>query len=112
MVDNRLHNHNELCREILLFLHQHFTGRFWENSTGAIKGADGRFQRYGMIGSTDIIGHTGQGRAVYIEVKTNTGRLKPDQIRFRDMVQSCNCIYFVARENFRDEIFNIGLVCK
>ena len=112
MVDNRVHFHNELLRKILLFLHENFTGRYWENSTGAIKSADGRFQRYGMIGSTDIIGHTGQGRAVYIEVKTNTGKLKPDQIRFRDMVQSSGCIHFVARENFRDEIFNIGLVCK
>ena len=108
-IDLRYHNHEELVREILLFLHSNFTGRYWENHTGAVKTTSGHFQRYGLVGSTDIIGHTGQGRAVYIEVKTNSGRLSKDQQKFRDMALKSNCIHAVLRENFKDEIFNIGL---
>lgn len=101
--DLRYHDHNELVRKLVLWLHDNFTGRFWVNETGAIKGANGRFQRYGLMGSSDIIGHTGQGRAVYIEVKTKSGRLKPDQIKFRDMVLRNNCIHIEARENYLDD---------
>jgi len=108
MADLRYHDHNELVRELLLWLHENFTGRYWPNETGAIKAANGRFQRYGLLGSTDIIGFTGQGRAVYIEVKTKSGRLKPDQIKFRDMVIKNNCIHIEARENYKDDpSFNI-----
>lgn len=103
MEDFRYHDHNELVRKILLHLHSAYTGIFWQNETGAIKGANGRFQRYGLLGSTDIIGHTGQGRAVYIEIKTKSGKLKPDQIIFRDMVIRNNCIHMVLRENYMED---------
>jgi hypothetical protein len=104
MTDLRYHDHNELVRQVLLYLHANYTGRFWQNETGAIKSANNRFQRYGLIGSTDIIGHTGQGRAVYIEIKTKGSKLKPDQIRFRDMVTKCNCIHMVLRENYMEDL--------
>lgn len=103
MEDRRYRDHNELCREILVWLHETFHGRWWQNETGAIKSASGRFQRYGLIGSSDIIGHTGQGRAVYIEVKTKSAVLKPDQKNFRDMVLKSNCIHMVLRENFTND---------
>jgi hypothetical protein len=107
MADLRYHDHNELVRELLLWLHENFTGRYWENPTGGIQGQD-RFVKYGLPGSTDIIGHTGQGRAVYIEIKTKGGKLsvkknKPDQVKFKKMVLRSNCIHIVARENYKDD---------
>lgn len=106
--DLRYHDHQELVRAILLWLHSNFDGRWWENPTGAVKSQSGRFIRFGLLGSTDIVGFTCQGRAVYIEVKTGSGRLSKDQIKFRDMVKKNNCIYIEARENFMsDKSFDI-----
>jgi hypothetical protein len=67
---------------------------------GAVKTVSGHFQRYGLVGSSDIIGHTGQGRAVYIEIKTKSGKLSKDQVKFQSMVLKSNCIHIVAREDF------------
>ena len=108
-MDSRYHDHEELCREILLYLHSKFTGRYWVNQTGAVKTQSGHFQRYGLVGSTDIIGFTGQGRAVYIEVKTKSGKLSVDQKKFRDMVIANNCIHSVLREDYLQHIHSIGL---
>lgn len=108
MADLRYHDHEEFVRKVLLYLHSVYTGRYWQNQTGAVKTTKGHFQRYGLVGSADIIGHTGQGRAVYIEVKTKGGKLSKDQQRFKDMALSCNCIYILAREDFEsDPQFNI-----
>lgn len=101
--DLRYHNHEELSRKILLWLHQTFTGNYWVNQTGAVKTVSGHFQRYGLKGSTDIVGHTGDGRAVYIEVKTGSGELSADQVKFRDMALRSNCIHIVAREDFMND---------
>lgn len=98
-------DHNELVNKILTYLHSQFTGRYWGNATGAVKSESGHFQRYGLIGSSDIIGFTGQGRAVFIEVKTKNAALSAQQNKFRDATLRCNCIYIVAREDFI-ETFN------
>lgn len=107
MADSRYHDHQELVREILTWLHENFTGRYWENQTGGVKGED-RFVHYGLVGSTDIIGHTGQGRAVYIEVKTKGGKLSKkkkglDQTKFRAMALKSNCVHIVAREDYKSD---------
>ena len=95
MSDDRYHIHNELVNKVLLYLHSNFTGRYWGNQTGAVKTQNGHFQRYGLVGSADIIGHTGQGRAAYIEVKTGSSSLSKQQKLFRDQALKDNCLHIV-----------------
>lgn len=110
MSNDRYKNHNELVNKVLLYVHANFTGRYWSNPTGAVKTKSGHFQRYGMKGSTDIIGFTGQGRAVFIEIKTGTGCLSVDQSNFKKIVEKNGCIHVVVRENFEECLENIGLI--
>lgn len=102
MVDLRYKLHNELVNRILILLHSHKLGRFWANNTGAVKTVKGHFQRYGLKGSSDIIGLSTQGQFVGIEIKTGTGRQSGDQKNFERMIIS-NCgIYQVicSEEDF------------
>ena len=99
------HEHNELVNKVLLYLHSNFTGRYWGNATGAVKTQNGHFQRYGLVGSTDIIGHTGQGRAAYIEIKTGKASLSSQQKIFRDQCIKNNCLHVVVYNTILDELF-------
>lgn len=107
--DTRYRNHNELVNQILVYLHSQFTGRYWGNATGAVKTESGHFQRYGLVGSTDIIGFTGQGRAVFLEVKTGSGRLSPQQLIFQQTVLRNGCIHLVLREDYINTLTNSDL---
>lgn len=100
MTDDRYRTHNELVNRVILYLHANFSGRFWSNPTGAVKTENGHFQKYGLKGSTDIIGFTGQGRAVYIEIKTKNSVLSKEQSAFQAITLKNNCIHLVIREDF------------
>ena len=104
--DDRYRIHNELVNKVLLYLHSTYSGRYWSNATGAVKTQNGHFQRYGLVGSTDIIGFTGQGRAVFIEIKTGSAVLSPQQKVFRDTVIKNNCIHIVVNNDIVDNLFN------
>jgi hypothetical protein len=83
--------------------------RLWRNNTGTLKDANGRPVQFGLCkGSADLIGWrtvtitpemVGQQVAVFlsIEVKTPTGRLRPEQRQWLDAVQSAGGIAGVAR---------------
>jgi len=61
----------------------------WRNETG-VAVHNGRRVRYGLcVGSADIIGILAPaGRFVALEVKTATGRVSPDQVRFLQLVRN------------------------
>ena len=83
--------------------------RLFRNNTGTLRDANGRPVQFGLAkGSADLIGWTtrtitpdmvGQQVAVFtsIEVKTATGRLRPEQRQWLDAVQSAGGIAGVAR---------------
>ena len=83
--------------------------RLHRNNTGTLRDANGRPVQFGLCkGSADLIGWTtrtitpdmvGQQVAVFtsIEVKTATGRLRPEQQQWLDAVQSAGGIAGVAR---------------
>lgn len=98
--------HNELVNQVLLYLHANYEGRWWSNPTGAIKTVKGHFQRYGLVGSTDIIGHTSLGRAVYIEIKISPDKLRSEQQLFRDMVLKHGCIHITIVDDIKEGSFN------
>ena len=83
--------------------------RLFRNNTGTLRDANGRPVSFGLCkGSADLIGWTtrtitpdmvGQQVAVFtsIEVKTATGRLRPEQQQWLDAVQAAGGIAGVAR---------------
>ena len=83
--------------------------RLHRNNTGTLRDANGRPVQFGLAkGSADLIGWTtrtitpdmvGQRVAVFtsIEVKSATGRLKPDQRQWMEAVQAAGGIAGVAR---------------
>jgi hypothetical protein len=83
--------------------------RLFRNNTGTLRDQHGRPVSFGLArGSADLIGWTirtvtpemvGQQVAVFtsIEVKTPTGRVKPEQQQWLDAVQAAGGIAGVAR---------------
>lgn len=83
--------------------------RLFRNNTGTLKDQHGRPVQFGLAkGSADLIGWTtrtitpemvGQQVAVFtsIEVKTPTGRVRPDQKQWLEAVQAAGGIAGVAR---------------
>jgi hypothetical protein len=83
--------------------------RLWRNNTGTLRDQHGRPVQFGLArGSADLIGYrtvtitpemVGQQVAVFasIEVKTPTGRIRPDQRAWMETVQAAGGIAGVAR---------------
>ncbi len=71
----------------------------WRQGVGVATTADGRKQRFGLcVGSSDLVGVLApSGRFVAVEVKTDTGRLRPEQELFLALVRRSGGIAFVAR---------------
>ena len=87
----------------------HGSTRLFRNNTGTLKDQNGRPVQFGLCkGSADLIGWkrvtitpemVGQQVAVFtsIEVKTPTGRIRPEQQQWLDAVQAAGGIAGVAR---------------
>jgi hypothetical protein len=87
----------------------HGNTRLFRNNTGTLKDQNGRPVQFGLCkGSADLIGWkrvtitpemVGSTVAVFtsIEVKTATGRLRPEQQQWLDAVQAAGGIAGVAR---------------
>ena len=71
----------------------------WRQDTGAYKDPkSGRLIRYGLCkGSSDIIGLCADGTFLAVEVKTATGRIRPEQLTFIAAVQKAGGRAGVAR---------------
>lgn len=83
---------------ILLALGSRTDCRVWRQNTGRLPDRYGRWITFGVPGCPDILGVLRpSGRLISIEVKTATGRLRPEQIAFRDMLVSHGALYILAR---------------
>lgn len=74
----------------------------WRNNTGAYKTAHGSYVRFGLKGSSDIIGIIGgaganRGKFIAIEVKTKKNKQNPAQKVFEERINNNGGYYFVAR---------------
>lgn len=93
MIQNR--NHQKLVDEILFALGSRPDVRLWTRSVGFdfVKKI-----KFGITGESDLQGIIApSGRMLCIEVKTNSGRLTKEQIRWRDMVCKFGALYIEAR---------------
>jgi len=75
-------------------------GFFWRQNTGAMAVGEGkarRFVRFGPKGAPDIQGYLKDGRALFIECKSRTGRVSPEQQDFINKAKAHGAVAFVAR---------------
>lgn len=77
-----------------LALHRIFA---WRNNTGSYKTPEGRFIRYGHVGSADILGILPDGRFLAVECKTPEGRQRKQQKVFQSMIERNGGVYVIAR---------------
>lgn len=103
-----------LCRleaaalvEVLAALRAHPLVAWCErmNSGAARMGA--RFVRFGFPGCPDVLGQMRDGRILVCEVKSYTGRLRPEQAHFLARVTAAGGVAFMARD-LRDVVAALG----
>lgn len=86
---------------ILRFLRVHpAVAFFWRQNTGAMSIGEGksrRFVRFGPKGAPDIQGYLKDGRALFIECKSRTGRVSQEQQEFHDRAVKHGAVAMVAR---------------
>lgn len=103
--------HTDLVNEIRLFISQ--TGGFSVpvDTPGLLYTRDGRPAKFGTKGALDIAA-TVKGRAVWIDAKTGSDRLKPAQVNFANAVNRAGGIAFAARsvDDVRDRLKIEGLI--
>lgn len=69
--------------------------KVWRQSTGVARHG-GRVVRYGIPGQADITGLV-DGRRIELEVKTATGRVRPEQKAYGVMIRQYGGVYAVVR---------------
>lgn len=96
---------NKITAEIISLL-KLYGVRAWRNNTGAIS-RGGRFIKFGLPGSPDIIGYTNKGRFLGIEFKNSetSDILSSEQIDFCSDAINCDCLICVASSVKEVELF-------
>lgn len=72
--------------------------RVWANNSGAVKVMSGRFIRFGLKGSSDIVGIDGSGKFIAIEVKTGKAVQSMQQKMFMKMIQERGGRFYLVRK--------------
>lgn len=86
-----------IMRDILVALSQLPESLWWRQNTGVFRSFDGReIIRQGIPGMADIGGMIG-GLAVQVEVKTPTGKLSKEQIRWQRAVEKAGGVFICGR---------------
>ena len=98
--------HQDLVKQILLYLSSVDKCRAWENVTGTGYTMDlSRIISFGLKGSADILG-CWDGKFIAIEVKTGNAVQTKQQRMFEQMINHCGGLYLVARclEDVKEKI--------
>jgi hypothetical protein len=66
-------------------------------NSGAAK-VGNRFIRFGFKGCPDVLGQLRDGRLLGVEVKSPTGKLRPEQSVFLERVRGAGGVAFMARD--------------
>ncbi len=66
-------------------------------NTGAAR-IGARFVRFGFKGCPDVLGQLNDGRLLGVEVKSPTGRLRPEQAFFLERIRCAGGVAFMARD--------------
>lgn len=88
---------NRIQSEIMVELSKR-RHKVWRANAGRVQDArTGTWIKLLPRGFSDLFGFKSDGTAIFIEVKTPVGKLRPEQIKFRDAVMEYPVIYGVAR---------------
>jgi len=87
----------KIQNEIILAINQR-GHRLWRANAGKVHTKDNRIIKLLPKGFPDTFGYRkSDGKFIAIEVKTETGRLRPEQKKFKDFAEKQNILYGVAR---------------
>ena len=109
---NRYAPHQAVVAEVLAAIGARADCRVWSNNTGVGRALnhDGII-RFGLKGSSDILGLTSDGRMLCLEVKTGAAIRSKGQMAFAAMIQRFGGRYAVIRSAGDAKIFldSLGL---
>lgn len=87
----------KIQNEIILAINQR-GHRLWRANAGKVITRDNRIIKLLPKGFPDTFGYRkSDGKFIAIEVKTKTGRLRPEQIKFKEFAETMPILYGVAR---------------
>ena len=90
--------HTDILYKTLLLLGALPFCRIWRNETGmALNIRTMEPLKYGLVGSSDILGILADGRLLCIEIKSGNAKQSSDQKKFEAMIRRFNGVYIVAR---------------
>ena len=84
--------------EVLKALRAHPAVSWCERQNSGAAKVGNRFIRFGWTGCADVLGQMTDGRFLAVEVKSSTGRLRPEQTLFLERVNQTGGLGFVARD--------------
>lgn len=103
--------HTDLVNEIRLFVSEVGGFSVPVDTPGLLYTRDGRPAKFGTKGALDIAA-TVKGRAVWIDAKTGSDRLKKEQVNFSNAVARAGGIAFAAYsvDDVRNRLLLEGLI--
>ncbi|MBK5204214.1 MAG: VRR-NUC domain-containing protein [Polaromonas sp.] len=93
--------------EVLKALKAHPAVSWCERMNSGAARIGARFVRFGFRGCPDVIGQLRDGRFLGCEVKSATGRARPEQTLFLERINQAGGLGFIAR-NCRDVFAALG----
>lgn len=96
--------HQELVKKCLLWLSVNRPWVCWSNTTGNVRTDTGRYIKFGLKGSSDIIGISDTGKFICIEVKTGKSRVSKEQKAFLKMAYARGAMCYILRSGASFEL--------
>jgi len=93
--------------EVLKALRAHPAVVWCERMNSGAAKVGNRFIRFGWPGCPDVLGQLKDGRVLAVEVKSPTGKLRPEQTVFLDRIRGAGGVAFMARD-CRDVLRELG----
>lgn len=93
--------------EVLKALRAHPAVVWCERMNSGAAKVGNRFIRFGWPGCPDVLGQLRDGRLLGVEVKSPTGKLRPEQAVFLARVRGAGGVAFMARD-LRDVLRELG----
>ena len=84
--------------EVLKALRTHPLVAWAERQNSGAAKVGNRFIRFGWAGCADVLGQLRDGRFLAVEVKSPTGRLRPEQAVFLERINQAGGVGFMARD--------------
>lgn len=92
------HKEAAALMEVLKALRTHPLVAWAERQNSGAAKVGNRYIRFGWTGCADVLGQLRDGRFLAVEVKSPTGRLRPEQAVFLERINQAGGVGFMARD--------------